>query len=118
MSNREGNSITTDSDIVINSIDDLRYNEKIIIGVGEALSASQNNFEVLCQDYGIVIVDYNKREEEKFKNIPDQNNVYYLNGNFNDLCNKFVKGEIHGLFIMTGQNNVYIDKASYEHKIY
>lgn len=108
----EGNSITTDSDIVINSIDDLRYNEKVIIGVGEALSASQNNFEVLCQDYGIVIVDYTKREEEKFMNIPDTNKVYYLNGNFNDLCNKFVKGEIHGLFIMTGQNNVYIDNLA------
>ena len=66
----------------------------------------------MCQDYGIVIVDYNKREEEKFKNIPDQNKVYYLNGNFNDLCNKFVKGEIHGLFIMTGQNNVYIDNLA------
>jgi TRAP transporter TAXI family solute receptor len=104
-----GNAITSDTDIVINSINDLRYNAKIIIGVGESLSASQNNFEVLCQDYGIVSVDYNLRDDDKYKDIPDENKVYYLNGNFNDLCNKFVKGGIHGLFIMTGQNNVYID---------
>ena len=108
----QGNAIAGDNDIVINSVNDLRYNEKIIIGVGESLSASQNNFEVLCQDYGIVIVDYNKREEERFKDIPDENKVYYLNGSFNDLCNKFSKGEIHGLFFMTGQNNVYIDNLA------
>ena len=100
----DGNSITSDTDIVINSINDLKYNEKIIIGVGESLSASQNNFEVLCQDYGIVIVDYNKREEDRYKDIPDENKVYYLNGNFNDLCNKFVKGEM--AYLICGQNNV------------
>lgn len=108
----EGNAIASDEDIVINSINDFRLNDKIIIGVGENLSSSQNNFEVICSDYGIVIVDYNKKDDDKYKDIDESNKVYYLNGTFNELCNKFLKGEIHGLFIMTGENNVYIDNLS------
>ena len=108
----DGNAIVSDTDILINSIDDLRYNNKIIIGVGESLSSSQNNFEVICGDYGIIIVNYEKRDKEIYKKIPEEKKVYYLNGTFNELCNKFVKGEIHGLFMMTGSNNVYIDNLA------
>ena len=63
-----------DSDIVIDSMEDLATKNNIIIGVGE-LYHSQNNFEVICSDNGLVIVD-SKRNDEIFKNI--QNRGYII----------------------------------------
>ena len=108
----QGNASMIDSDIVIDSMEDLATKNNIIIGVGETLSASQNNFEVICSDNGLVIVDYLKRNDEIFKNIPENRKVYYLNGTLNQLFNKFYKGEIHGIFMMASANNVYIKNIS------
>lgn len=104
------------NEIVINSFDDLGFNDKIIIGVGEEYSASQNNFEVICSDYGIVTLKCESDDLSEKCNISsedkDKRKVYYLNGTMNELFNKFYKGKIHGIFMMTGSNNIYIDNLS------
>ena len=55
------------NEIIIDSFSDIGYNDNIIIGVGESLSSSQNNFEVICGDYGILSIDYNKRDSDTYK---------------------------------------------------
>lgn len=112
----------TDNDIVINSFDDIGYNDKIIIGVGEEYSASQNNFEVICSDFGIKSINCTKNNDsnnnknnvkcDSYEEYKDKRKVYYLNGTINELFNKFYKGEIHGIFIMSGTNNIYIENLT------
>ena len=83
------------NDIVINSFEDLGYNDKIIIGVGEEYSASQNNFEVICSDYGITTLKCERDENDSKSNgtidkciisseDKDKRKVYYLNGTMNE----------------------------------
>lgn len=92
--------IVNSLEIGVNSFPDLKNVDNFIVGVGEKNSGSHFNFTLMCLLNGINPKDFNSLDTNA--------KIKYKTGNLNLLMNDYKNGLINGLYLMTGNNNIYI----------